>query len=142
MPANKGRDIAALTAFIDSRQNTPHEIGRNRNDCVGFVLEAVKAQTGKGRATDVRWSDSKGIAKALKRFGSLEAAFDHYFDRIPPAMAMRGDIAGVPDETFGIHPMIVEGELLVGPGEKGNRRMPRRSMIMAWSAVAKKAKAK
>jgi hypothetical protein len=35
----------------------------------------------------------------IKRFGSLEAAFDAHFERIPPAQAMRGDIAGVPDPT-------------------------------------------
>src|SRR5688500_17504386 len=104
MPAKPppDRDIAALTAFIDSRQTMPHELGRSRNDCVSFVLEAVKAQTGKGVASDVRWSDPKGVAQGLKRFGGLEAAFDHYFVRVPPALAMRGDIGGVPDETFGI----------------------------------------
>jgi hypothetical protein len=29
--------------------------------------------------------------------------------------------------------MIVEGETLVGPSEKGNRRLKRRAMTMAWS---------
>jgi hypothetical protein len=34
---------------------------------------------------------------------------------------MRGDIGGVLTPQFGIHPMIVEGLTLVGPGDRGNR---------------------
>jgi hypothetical protein len=131
------RDIKALLAFIDSHHAVPYAWGRTRNDCVGFVLGAVKAQTGHSRATRVRWSSQKAGLKAIAEFGSLEAAFDHFFVRIKPAQAMRGDIAGVPDERFGIHPMIVEGETLVAPGDKGNRRCPRKMMICAWSAVLK-----
>lgn len=129
------RDVAALLAFIESRHAIPHALGRKRNDCVAFVLGAVRAETGRNRDGGHNWSTLSGAMRVLKRFGSLEAAFDAHFQRIPPAHAMRGDIAGVPDTVFGIHPMIVEGELLVGPGEKGNRRMPRRAMAVAWSAV-------
>ena len=132
------RDVAALIAFIDSRQNTAHEWGRKANDCAGFALDAVKAMTGKGRASSLKWSSRAAGLRVIKRFGSLEAAFDHYFVRIPPALAQRGDIAGVPDETFGIHPMIVEGLTLVGPGDGGNRRLPRRAMTIAWSATERK----
>jgi hypothetical protein len=49
------RDINALIAFIESRHDTPHEWGRDKNDCVGFVLDAVKAQTGERREAD--WLD-------------------------------------------------------------------------------------
>jgi hypothetical protein len=127
------RDILALIAFVDSRQRTPHAIGREANDCVGFCLAAVEAQTGVKVAPTIRWSTAKGIAALLKRYGSLEAAFDAHFKRIPPAFANRGDIAGVPDEQFGIHPMIVEGATLVGPAENGSRRMKRSAMTAAWS---------
>jgi hypothetical protein len=129
------RDVRALLAFINSRQNTPHEWGRDANDCVSFVLGAAKAQTGHDRATSVKWHDEKSGLKAIAKFGSLEAAFDRWFVRIPPSQAMRGDIGGVPDETFGIHPMIVEGTMLVGPADKGNKRLRRREMTVAWSAV-------
>lgn len=134
------RDVAALLAFINSRQNSPHEWGRNKNDCVSFPLQAVKAMTGRNRASALKWNDEKSGLKTIKSVGGIEAGFNHYFQRIPPALAMRGDIAGVPDERFGIHPMIVEGELLVGPGDKGNRRLPRRAMVMAWSATEAKRK--
>jgi hypothetical protein len=51
---------------------------------------------------------------------------------------MRGDIAGVPDADLGIHPMIVEGDMLVGPGDKGLRRLPRRAMTIAWSTTCRR----
>lgn len=129
------RNVQALLAFINSRQNTPHEWGRDKNDCVSYVLGAAKAQTGHDRATSVKWKDEKSGLKAIAKFGSLEAAFDRWFQRIPIGQAMRGDIGGVPDERFGIHPMIVEGDMLVGPSDKGNKRLKRREMIAAWSAV-------
>lgn len=127
------RNIKALVEFIDSRQNRPHEWGRKANDCVSFVLGAVKAQTGHDRATVFRWTDEKSGLKALKKAGGIEKAFDRWFTRIPLAQAMRGDIAGIPDDRLGIHPMIVEGETLVGPGDKGNKRLKRREMTAAWS---------
>lgn len=57
---------------------------------------------------------------------------DERFGRVPVALAKRGDIAGVEDAELGIHPLIVEGGTLVGPGEKGNRRLPRSDMVVAW----------
>lgn len=129
------RDVQALLAFIDGRYGIPYEWGRGKNDCVSFVLQAIKEQTGHERATSVRWHDEKSGLKAIAKLGGLEAAFDRHFQRIPPARAMRGDIAGVPDERFGIHPMIVEGDMLVGLDDKGTRRLPRKAMLVAWSAV-------
>lgn len=129
------RDIAALIAFIDSRQTVPHCWGRNANDCLSFVAGAVKAQTGVDPARGLRWTGEVSGLRLLKKLGGVEAVLDARFERIPPAMAMRGDIAGVPDEALGIHPMIVEGITLVGPGDHGNRRMKRSAMTVAWSAV-------
>lgn len=143
------RDIEALLAFIDSRQAVPYAWGRKRNDCVGFAIGAVEAQTGEKVARSLKWAGPKAALTIIKRFGSLEAAFDHYFERIPPALAMRGDIAGVPAETmrgldkqtaklFRVHPMIVEGMTLVTPGEHGNERVKRSAMTVAWSATEPK----
>jgi hypothetical protein len=132
------RDHSALVAFINERHAVPHTYGTN--DCVAFVLDAVEAQTGKRRGP--RWKSLATGMRLIRKYGSLEAAFDHYFQRIAPALAHRGDIAAVPDPDFGIHPMIVEGDLLVSPLGKGNRRLPRSSMTMAWSATLPKPKAK
>lgn len=132
------RDVHALIAFIDSRQSEPHRIGRDANDCVGYALDCAEAQTGVRIAAELTWSTRAEGLRIMRSYGSLEAAFDAHFERVPPAQAMRGDIAGVPDELFGIHPMIVEGARLVGPGDRGNRRLPRGAMTCAWSAVRPK----
>lgn len=135
------RDVVALIAFIESRHAIPHAIGRAENDCVGYCLAAVEAQTGRKVAAKLNWSSPAAALRIVKRYGSLQAALDAHFERIPPAQARRGDIAGVPDADFGIHPMMVEGTMLVGPGDRGNRRQPRAAMTCAWSAVhPKKAK--
>lgn len=130
------RDLEALHLFIDARQAEPHAFGRSANDCVGFVLGAVQAQTGEEIAPELVWKDRTSARRLIKRLGGLEAAFDAHFERVPPALAARGDVAGVPDPAFGLHPLIVEGLTLVGPGERGNRRLPRSAMTVAWRALS------
>jgi len=137
-PPPPRRDLVALHRFIDERQNRPHEWGREANDCVGFVLGAVEAMTGVKVAPKTQWTDRASAVRKIARYGSIEQRFDRHFTRIPAALAQRGDIAGVPDAEFGIHPMIVEGITLVGPCETGNRRLPRRAMMIAWSATRPK----
>lgn len=127
------RDLSALIAFIDSRQDVPHDWGRDKNDCVSFCLGAIEAQTGRVVAPSLQWKTRRGAVGALGRLGGMEAAIDKYLTRIPPSLARRGDIAGVPDEQFGISPAVVEGETLVAPGPKGNRRLKRRVATVAWS---------
>jgi hypothetical protein len=128
------RNFGALVAFIDARHGTPHRWGRDANDCVAFVLGAVEAQTGIPPAADLDWSNRAEGLRLIKRLGGLEAAFDARFVRISPGLAQRGDIAGVAIGDFGVHPMIVDGTTLIGPGDKGNKRLPRAAMVMAWSA--------
>jgi hypothetical protein len=129
------RDFEALHAFIGSRHAMPHAWGRSTNDCVGYVLGAVEAMTGVVVGPDLTWSSREEAEAVIAQFGSLEAAFDAHFERVPVALAQRGDIGGVADDTFGIHPGIIEGLSIVGPGDRGNRRIPRRAMIVAWSAT-------
>lgn len=129
------RDHHAITVYLAERARMPFDW--KSNDCVRFARGAVQAQTGRKLALPARWSTAAGAARALARLGGLEKAVDAVLPRIAPALAMRGDIAGVPDETFGIRLMVIEGDLLAGPGENGIRREPRRAMIMAWSAEPK-----
>lgn len=125
------RKISELIAFIDSRQTMPHLWGEN--DCATFAGGAVLAATGKDPLKGLRWSSQTGAMRVLKRVGGIEAFLDARFKRVPIAFAKVGDIAGVPDDVLGLHPMIVEGEKLVGPGDEGNKRLPRRAMTVAWS---------
>lgn len=130
------RDYEALHAFIDARQAAPHAWGRAANDCVGFVLGAIEAQTGITVAPEITWSDERTGRRAIAKLGGLEAAFDAHFTRFPPALAGRGDIAGVRDDGDRLHVMLVEGATLVGPGAAGNARLPRSAMVAAWSIAA------
>ncbi|HVM38287.1 MAG TPA: hypothetical protein VM265_07870 [Sphingomicrobium sp.] len=137
------RDIAALLEILEQRLATPHRIGRRQNDCIAFMLAAVKAQTGHNPIGRASWSSWRGALRVLRRLAgpgvdrraAIERLLDRHFRRIAPAEAMRGDIAGVSDPLLGIHPAIVEGETLAMPGDDGLKRLPRRAMVAAWSAV-------
>lgn len=127
------RDAQALVRLVDSRQQVPYAWGRDANDCIAFVLAAIEAQTGERVAPDIHWTSRSGALRVIHAFGSIEAALDTYLERIAPAHAHRGDVGGVLDAEFGIHPMIIEGTTLVAPGDRGNRRAKRSAMICAWS---------
>lgn len=127
------RDLDALLRLIEARQTRPFA-WRQPDDCVSFAVLAIRAQFGWNPLERLRWSSKRGAARVLKRLGGLEAAADARLIKIAPARAMRGDIAGVADPLFGVRLMVVEGDTLVGPGDRGLRRMPRSTMIRAWSA--------
>jgi hypothetical protein len=127
------RDMEALHGFIDARHTTPYSWGRAANDCMAFVLGAIEAQTGVRVAPEDSWQDERQALRVIARYGSIEAALDAHLVRIAPSLAMRGDVGAVPDVALGLHPMIVEGATLVGPGDHGNRRLPRNAIIAAWS---------
>lgn len=126
------RNRPALVAFIDSRANRPHDW--TGNCCARFVLGGVEAQFGSAPALAVEWSDLRTARRALAAVGGLEAEADRLFEAIEPAQAQFGDIAGVDHPSEGFLLMIVEGETLVGPGDHGNVRAPRREMVRAWRA--------
>jgi hypothetical protein len=50
-----------------------------------LILAAVEAQTGIAVAPELTWSTKREALRVIKRFGSLEAAFDAHFERIAPA---------------------------------------------------------
>ena len=127
------RNFDELIAFIAARETVPHDW--QRNDCVRYAAGAIGAQTGSDPLADLKpWTSASQAKRLAVRMGGLEAAVDKRLARIAPAFAARGDIAGVPDEAFGILLMVVEGHSLVGPGEHGNHRLPRSAMTMAWKA--------
>ncbi len=128
------RDHDGLLNFIESQSATPFDW--LRNDCARYAAGAIVAQ---GQANPLHgfggWRSLQGAMRALRRAGGLEAAVSSRLRRISPAMAQRGDIAGVPDETMGLRLMVVEGETLVGPGPNGNHRSKRQAMTVAWSST-------
>lgn len=130
------RDTQALIALIAKRSGRAFRWRRGR-DCVSFAAAAVKAQTGRDPLADLpRWRTRREALQIAAVQGGLEAALDRRLTRIAPAMAQRGDIAGLPDRLFGVRLMVVEGATLVGPGATGLERLPRASMVFAWSIDA------
>lgn len=105
-----------------------------QNDCARFAAAIVEAQTGKRPLKGLRWGSAAGARRVLERLGGMEAALDARLRPVAPALAQRGDVAGVPDHALGLRLMIVEGVTLVGPGERGLKREPRSAMTHAWSA--------
>lgn len=131
--ASKVRDHAAALRFIAERARTP--FAWKANDCVSFAAGAVHAQTGRDVLKDMglRYRTEVGAAKALARRGGLEAAVGEVLTPIAPAMAKRGDVAGVQGPS-GLMLTVIEGETLAGPGDHGVERWPRAAMLKAWSA--------
>jgi hypothetical protein len=110
----RARDVAALIAFIDSRQLVPHAWGRRPTTASASGWRDRGADRDRPGPISPGRTEPQAL-RIIKALGGMEAAIDALLERIPPAQAMRGDIAGVPDELLGIHPMIVEGEMLVAP---------------------------
>lgn len=134
------RDVNALVRYLSERATMPHEYGRKGNDCLSFPAGAVKAQTGHDPAAGLKWKSHATAISLLRKLGGVEAILDARFERIPPAHAKRGDIAAVPDDELGVHPMIVEGVTLCAPGTRGLKRVPRSMMVAAWDIAKRKKK--
>lgn len=128
------RDIQALVRFIDGRRDIPHAWAKGR-DCVSFAFGAVEAQTGVDLLTALpSWSTQREALQVARGQGGLTNALNDRMDPISPALAQKGDIAGLVDRAFGVRLMVIEGATLIGPGENGHQRLPRRAMVRAWNA--------
>jgi hypothetical protein len=129
------RNIAALLAWIAAHRDRPHRWERG-HDCVSFALGGVAAQTGIDHLADLPgWSNKAEALQVARDLGGLTAALDARLRPIAPALAQRGDVAGMPDRAFGVRLMIVEGPTLVAPAERRLDRLPRAAMVRAWSAL-------
>jgi hypothetical protein len=126
------RDHAALVAYLDARVRAPFAWWEQ--DCVSFGARAAQVQTGRDllKAFGARWSTAAGAARVLKAHGGLAAAVDSLLPRIAPAMARRGDLGLVRIEPHDCL-VVVEGDLVVGPGLTGLVRLPRGRLTAAWS---------
>lgn len=130
------RDYGAWLDYFERRSRVPFA-WTQPDDCVSVALGAVKALTGRDVLAELglAWTSLREAKAAIESVGGLETAFNAHFRRVAPAMAGRGDLAGVPDEVFGITILTVEGASLVGPGERGPIRLSRTAMTTAWSAA-------
>lgn len=128
------RDLLALHRFLAERGPMPFEWGDHSNDCVSCAAAAVVVQGGKDLVKRMRWSNEEEAYAALDKAGGLEVAVSKRLTPITPAFAKRGDIGAI-EAGNGLILVIVEGEALVGPGPERMRRLPRKLMVRAWSAL-------
>lgn len=87
---------ATLVRFRDAR----FEWGEN--DCARMAVFHVKKMGHKVQLAKAgSYGSAKGAVRALKQagFDSLEAALDARFERIPPSMALPGDIIALPSAS-------------------------------------------
>ena len=134
-----GRNIPALIAWIEAAQARGFAWRRGR-DCVSFALGGVEAQTGVDLLADIDlWRTLREARVVAAKDGGLAAQLDARLDRVPPALAQRGDVAGLPDARFGVRLMLVEGRTLVGPGKHGLERLDRGAMVIGWNAFSARA---
>ena len=129
------RDIAALIALIEERADIAFA-WRRRRDCASFAIAAIEAQSGINVLGARSWNNRREAEAVIAAEGGFVAALDRRMNQTAPALAMRGDIAGIADEAFGVRLMVVEGQMLVAPGDTGLERRPRATMIMAWDAMS------
>lgn len=133
--AEPARDVAALIALLDDRVAVPFGWSQKR-DCASFADAAIVAQTGISVLGDLSWSSRREARAVIDAEGGLERAMDKRLKRAPLALALRGDIAAIPDPLFGIQLLVIEGATLVGPGDHGLMRMPRSAMTIAWDVMS------
>ncbi|MEL6738347.1 MAG: hypothetical protein AAFO28_05435 [Pseudomonadota bacterium] len=128
------RDIEALIRYIEERSDMAHGWRRGR-DCVSFALGGVEAQTGIDVLAPIElWKNKREALKVARDHGGLLKKLNAWMDPVAPALAKRGDVAGLADKDFGVRLMLIEGPTLVGPGKKGLERLPRQAMARAWNA--------
>jgi hypothetical protein len=135
------RDVNALVAYLAERAHRPHEWGRKGNDCMSFPAGAVKAQTGKDPTVGLKWKSQATALSLLNKLGGVEAVLDARFERVPVAHAMRGDIGIVLDRGLGFdHPVVIVGNTVCAPGERGLKHFPRSELLAAWDVTKPKKK--
>ncbi len=82
-----------LANVIEKAQEVPFFWGKH--DCCLFASNCALAVTGKDPSEKYRgrYTSEIGAKRVLaKEHGSIESAFDAYFERVDPALAQRGDI--------------------------------------------------
>jgi hypothetical protein len=128
-----------LAAYLARCRDRPHRWGSH--DCMLFAAGVCRALTGfdPARGHRGKYCGAVSAARYLRSLGwaSPEAAADTLFERIPPAMARRGDLVlHVVDGDRGGHPGVCIGAVALFVGEAAGRsglvRVPMRDCAAAW----------
>lgn len=136
------RDYDAVPLYLAARETVPFGwdgADDGVQDCLRFVMDGVRAQTGRDAMAAVRGRyRNRAEAEALiAGYGSLRKLVRAGLEGVRPAFARRGDVGMVmgPDgPTLGL----LDGEHVIclkGPeGEAGYTRFPREALKAAWRA--------
>lgn len=128
------RDHHALAAFLAGRIHLPFRWAEN--DCVSFAFDAVKAQTGVDKLSNLgSYKTARGAAGILRREGGVAGICDKRLTLVSIGMAQRGDVGLVKNQDGADTLVVVDGAQLVGVGLDGPVRLPRSSLLRAWSAT-------
>lgn len=105
-----------LKAVIEKHLKLPSQFGVS--DCYLIVHDAVFAMTGEHMYPAITYTSEQGAAKLLLQHGfkTVEEAFAAKFETVHPAMAQRGDIGVIDDNSkicggfFSSHGFVARGE--------------------------------
>lgn len=127
------RDPHALIAFLESREDWTFGYGPGPkvHDCARFFSAGIEAVTGIAPLDRFsgRWTTEMGAARVLRRHGGMAAAVSEVMTEIPITLAQRGDGGLAAGDAL----VLVEGETVVGLDDRGLFRLPRQSLLMAWT---------
>jgi hypothetical protein len=124
---------AALDRVIAAHQQQPFAWGTS--DCLHFALDVAAALTGfDPRAADPPVYNSRNEAMTVLRergFDTIEQMLNHYFLKIHPAWAHRGDIAVI-NQDDGISVGVFVGAMIAVKDIAGLGFVPRSRAVMAF----------
>lgn len=127
------RDYEAMLRELERRRDMPCVWGSDANDCASYANAVVRAETARDILAELglAWAD-EAAGRALLAARSMADRISAVLRPIPPAMAARGDL-GLLSLPEGDSLVIVEGQLVSGPGPRRARLLPRHMLALAWS---------
>ena len=123
-----------LIDVVEASADTPFRWGTH--DCILFGGRCVAAVTGEDPVADVigTYAAPEEAAALLRERGytGLEDMLTFHFERVPPAMARRGDL-GIAIPAAGGGLAVCLGDRFAGPAEpRGLMRLPAASIASAF----------
>lgn len=127
------RDYQAMMRELAARRSAPAVWGSDANDCASYGNAVVRAETGRDvlRELGLEWG-SEEEARGLLETRPIVARVSDVLPLISVSAARRGDLGAIEGPT-GPCLVIVEGQIISGPGRSRARLLPRRLLTRAWS---------
>jgi hypothetical protein len=113
-----------LFDFFERKRNQPFEWGKN--DCAGFVIDAIETLTGETVASELRgYRSASGAARRIREKGGMESILISLgFERIEIGFAQRGDIVIADMDGREIYGIVAGNGFYCSPGEEAMLSRP------------------